>query len=145
MTISIKTVLVAAAPLLLVGAVALSTPAGAVEWSQAQKTCAANPNCSPGPTQVDGSHYLLIKQSDGTTSAVDCPAKGPCMIMAKGSPRGGKPVAGPSGNGSGVLAASPGSAAKPEILTNRMGGSADDKKGGPLQAAGARAEGSRKH
>jgi hypothetical protein len=33
---------------------------------------------------------MQIKQSDGTTSTVDCPAKGPCMIMVKADPKGGK-------------------------------------------------------
>ena len=105
MTISIKTVLSSAAPLLLVAGVALSTPAAALTFSEAAKVCAKNPGCSSGPRDKTGGHTLVIKQSDGTTSVVHCPGSGgACFIVsAKGSPGGGKLGAGAARNVMGVL------------------------------------------
>jgi hypothetical protein len=89
MRISIK--LIAAAPLLLVTGVALSAPAAATDLAEALKLCAKNPDCSAG-VMKHGSRVLVIKQSDGTQSTVDCPPKGPCYIVAaKGSSGRGKP------------------------------------------------------
>lgn len=77
---------------------ALSTPAAALTFSEAVMICAKNPGYSPGVRDRSGGHTMLIKQSDGTTSVVDCPARGPCVVMAKTDPKGGKATPGSVSN-----------------------------------------------
>jgi hypothetical protein len=100
MGLSIKVVLSVAAPMLLVIGVALPTPVAAVGLGAALKTCQRNPGCTAGPAERDGGHTLLVHQSDGSTSVVECPPKGACFVVAAkpGAP-GGKP---PTGRASGV-------------------------------------------
>ena len=139
MTISIKTVLSAAAPLLLVTGVLLSTPSAATDAREAIRRCDAAPPCH---FTVDRDGGLTVFGASG--GIVQCPAKGPCSVVA--NIKGDRPKPG-SGVGKvpGVLAASPRGTAKSEILTKKMGGLVDDKKVGTLQAAGARTDGSKKH
>ena len=119
MTISIKIVVRCAASLLLVTGAVLSTPAAALTFAEATKLCAKNPGCDPGVKGKDGSHFMTIKQADGHTSSVDCPAKGPCIIIvAKRSPGGGKPGGSPDGGAVGNV---PGVQSSPAKGTGKTG------------------------
>jgi hypothetical protein len=139
----------ALAAALMVAATALSTPAAAMAYKEAAKLCAKNPNCSLGVRDRSGGHDILVKNPDGTTSIVDCPARGQCVVYNKTA--GSKPRPGAAGNVAGVLNDSPGSTAKPSIPANKTQASAINKKVGTLQAnarqpgASAKPSGSKKH
>jgi hypothetical protein len=93
-----KMILITAAPLLLViGIIALSTPAPAMELGPAVKACEANPNCAVLPSRGPGL-TMIIKSGKGkgnNGAIIDCPPKGQCTT-AKRQPQGGQAGAKPT-------------------------------------------------
>lgn len=113
-----KIVLSAAGPLLLLTAIALSTPAAATDLNQAVKLCDANPNCALlPPTNAQGME-MTVKTPGGGTHIISCPKTGQCTVDLK-TPAGGKSATGKAGNVARVLAGSA-----------KTGAAADKKKTG---------------
>jgi hypothetical protein len=107
MNIASKIVLVAAAPLLLLTEIALSTPAAAIGADAAISACKKRP---PGICWVDVSNdfsvYIWVCNPGQGCRTIFCPAVGACSFVGFRTPNGGKATVGAARSVTRVLSGS---------------------------------------